>query len=98
MRARVRTLGVEEHHFVIEKGRFGNCLCCDILISMLTGPETGADVYMTDVGGSRSQRAKWVPFFEDSMLHLCIVSQNGFTNCHSSNYCVPGAAGVQSSP
>jgi len=48
MRARVRTLGVEEHHFVIEKGL-----------------DVGTDVYVTDVGGARSHRARWVPYFED---------------------------------
>jgi hypothetical protein len=35
IRARLRTIGVEEHHFAVEK--------------------TGDEVYITDVGGSRSQ-------------------------------------------
>ncbi|GLB42578.1 putative G protein alpha subunit [Lyophyllum shimeji] len=48
MRARVRTLGVEEHYFVIEKGL-----------------DVGSEVYITDVGGSRSQRPRWIPYFED---------------------------------
>lgn len=38
IRARLRTIGVEEHHFVVEKGG-----------------DAGSDVYITDVGGSRSQ-------------------------------------------
>lgn len=48
MRARVRTLGVEEHHFVIEKGF-----------------DIGTEVYVTDVGGARTLRARWIPYFED---------------------------------
>ncbi|KAG6840155.1 hypothetical protein C0991_008560 [Blastosporella zonata] len=48
MRARVRTLGVEEHHFIIERGL-----------------DVGSEVFITDVGGSRSQRPKWIPYFED---------------------------------
>lgn len=38
IRARLRTVGVEEHHFIVEKGG-----------------DAGSDVYITDVGGSRSQ-------------------------------------------
>ena len=32
---------------------------------MIVGVESNADVYITDVGGSRSQRATWVPYFDD---------------------------------
>jgi len=37
IRARLQTIGVEEHHFVVQKGG------------------ANSDVYITDVGGSRSQ-------------------------------------------
>ncbi|KAG5635222.1 hypothetical protein H0H81_012000 [Sphagnurus paluster] len=56
MRARLRTLGVEEHHFVIEKGL-----------------DVGSEVYITDVGGSRSQRPKWIPYFEDVQTILFLA-------------------------
>ena len=54
MRARVRTLGVEEHHFVIEKGKSYSCKCCTRFIDAATGLDVGTDVYVTDVGGARS--------------------------------------------
>ncbi|RDB21671.1 Guanine nucleotide-binding protein alpha-2 subunit [Hypsizygus marmoreus] len=47
MRARIRSLGVEEHHFIVEKGL-----------------GVGSDIYVTDVGGRRSQRPKWISYFE----------------------------------
>ncbi|KXN83173.1 Guanine nucleotide-binding protein alpha-4 subunit [Leucoagaricus sp. SymC.cos] len=56
IRARLRTVGVEEHHFVVEKGG-----------------DSGSDVYITDVGGSRSQRASWVPYFDDVQAILFLA-------------------------
>ncbi|KAJ3565920.1 hypothetical protein NP233_g7332 [Leucocoprinus birnbaumii] len=56
IRARLRTVGVEEHHFTVEKGG-----------------DTGSDVYITDVGGSRSQRASWVPYFDDVQAILFLA-------------------------
>ncbi|KAG6856064.1 hypothetical protein H0H87_007720 [Tephrocybe sp. NHM501043] len=56
MRARIRTLGAEEHHFIIEKGL-----------------DVGSEVYITDVGGSRSQRPKWIPYFEDVQTILFLA-------------------------
>ncbi|KAG5721458.1 Guanine nucleotide-binding protein alpha-4 subunit [Termitomyces sp. T112] len=56
MRARVRTLGVEEHRFLINRGL-----------------ELGSEVYIIDVGGSRSQRPKWIPYFEDVQTILFLA-------------------------
>lgn len=56
IRARLRTVGVEEHHFIVEKGG-----------------DTGSDVFITDVGGSRSQRASWVPYFDDVQAILFLA-------------------------
>lgn len=53
LRARVRTLGVEEHRFVMETEKASSSI------------GTGGDWYIYDVGGSRSLRASWVPFFDD---------------------------------
>ncbi|CDO68221.1 hypothetical protein BN946_scf184913.g11 [Trametes cinnabarina] len=48
VRARVRTLGVEEHHFTMESGAL-----------------PGTEWYIYDVGGSRSVRQHWIPYFDD---------------------------------
>ncbi|KAH9940208.1 G-protein alpha subunit [Epithele typhae] len=48
VRARVRTLGVEEHHFTMESGAL-----------------PGTEWYIYDVGGSRSCRQHWIPYFDD---------------------------------
>ncbi|TFK38591.1 heterotrimeric GTP-binding alpha subunit [Crucibulum laeve] len=56
IRARIRTVGIEEHHFVVEKGADAN-----------------SDVFITDVGGSRSQRASWVPYFDDVQAILFLA-------------------------
>lgn len=47
VRARIRTMGVEEHKFVMET------------------TDVGSEYYLIDVGGSRSMRAQWIPFFEN---------------------------------
>ena len=48
VRARVRTLGVEEHRFTLESGAL-----------------PGTEWYIYDVGGSRSVRQHWIPYFDD---------------------------------
>ena len=48
LRARLPTVGVQEHKITLE-----------------VGPERGSVWYIFDVGGSRSQRATWEPFFDD---------------------------------
>ncbi|PSS38079.1 hypothetical protein PHLCEN_2v59 [Hermanssonia centrifuga] len=47
VRARLRTLGVEEHRFTMETGA------------------AGSEWYIYDVGGSRSNRPHWIPYFDD---------------------------------
>jgi guanine nucleotide-binding protein subunit alpha len=49
IRARLRTLGVQEHRFVFEQGRM-----------------IGQEWLMYDVGGTRSSRAAWYPYFDDA--------------------------------
>ncbi|KIJ97471.1 hypothetical protein K443DRAFT_681491 [Laccaria amethystina LaAM-08-1] len=56
IRARIRTVGVEEHHFLVERGVDAN-----------------SDFYITDVGGTRSQRASWVPYFDDVQAILFLA-------------------------
>ncbi|KAI0919462.1 hypothetical protein AcW1_003298 [Taiwanofungus camphoratus] len=48
VRARLRTLGVEEHRFTMESGAL-----------------PGSEWYIYDVGGSRSMRPHWIPYFDD---------------------------------
>ncbi|OCH90781.1 G-protein alpha subunit [Obba rivulosa] len=48
VRARLRTLGVEEHRFTMEGGAL-----------------PGSEWYIYDVGGSRSNRPHWIPYFDD---------------------------------
>ncbi|KAK7678986.1 hypothetical protein QCA50_017929 [Cerrena zonata] len=48
VRARLRTLGVEEHRFTMESGAY-----------------PGSEWYIYDVGGSRSMRPHWIPYFDD---------------------------------
>ncbi|EKM50981.1 uncharacterized protein PHACADRAFT_262889 [Phanerochaete carnosa HHB-10118-sp] len=47
VRARLRTLGVEEHRFAMESGA------------------SGQEWYIYDVGGNRSVRPHWIPYFDD---------------------------------
>ncbi|KZT30067.1 G-alpha-domain-containing protein [Neolentinus lepideus HHB14362 ss-1] len=53
LRARVRTLGVEEHHLVMQSG------------NLVATSKFGTEWYIYDVGGSRGQRHTWIPYFED---------------------------------
>ncbi|KAK0499179.1 heterotrimeric GTP-binding alpha subunit [Armillaria luteobubalina] len=57
----IRTIGVEEHHFVAE-----------------SGTEKGSEFFIADVGGSRSSRASWIPYFDDvdAILFLAPLAFN----------------------
>ncbi|CCM04111.1 uncharacterized protein FIBRA_06271 [Fibroporia radiculosa] len=59
VRARLRTLGVQEYPIKFE-----------------TGPATGSDWILYDVGGSRTQRAAWFPYFDDcdAIIFLAPIS------------------------
>ncbi|KAG7439693.1 G-alpha-domain-containing protein [Guyanagaster necrorhizus] len=61
VRARVRTIGVEEHHFVTE-----------------SGTQKGSEFFIADVGGSRSSRPSWIPYFDDvdAILFLAPLAFN----------------------
>jgi len=48
VRARLRTMGVEEHRFVMNHG-----------------PAPSTEWYLYDIGGSRSMRPHWIPYFDD---------------------------------
>ncbi|KAF8151451.1 heterotrimeric GTP-binding alpha subunit [Crassisporium funariophilum] len=56
LRARIRTMGVEEHHFIAERGS-----------------DINAEFFITDVGGTRNQRASWAPFFDDVQAILFLA-------------------------
>ncbi|KLO07523.1 G-alpha-domain-containing protein [Schizopora paradoxa] len=59
VRARLRTMGVQEYRFMFEKGM-----------------ESGQEWLMYDVGGTRSLRAAWPPFFDDmnAIIFLAPIS------------------------
>ncbi|TFY73103.1 hypothetical protein EWM64_g10909, partial [Hericium alpestre] len=59
VRARLRTMGVQQYNFVFEKGR-----------------ELGREWIMYDVGGARSRRAAWYPYFMDvnAIIFLAPIS------------------------
>ncbi|KZT18573.1 G-alpha-domain-containing protein [Neolentinus lepideus HHB14362 ss-1] len=65
MRARLRTVGIQEHHMTLDEGE-----------SRVSRPEFGRDWIIYDVGGCRTQRAAWVPYFEDvnAIIFLAPVS------------------------
>lgn len=67
IRARVRTLGIEEHHLIIEKGQF-SFACHGIQSDKDSGVDAGAEVYITDVGGSRNM----VSLLGVVMAFLCL--------------------------
>ncbi|KAI0085497.1 guanine nucleotide binding protein, alpha subunit [Irpex rosettiformis] len=59
VRARLRTLGVQEHRILFE-----------------TGPAAGLEWCLYDVGGSRTQRPAWFPYFDDcdAIIFLAPIS------------------------
>ncbi|PBK60256.1 heterotrimeric GTP-binding alpha subunit [Armillaria solidipes] len=65
VRARIRTIGVEEHNFVAESGPS-------------LGTEKGSEFFIADVGGSRSSRSSWIPYFDDvdAILFLAPLAFN----------------------
>ncbi|KAJ7931299.1 guanine nucleotide-binding protein alpha-4 subunit [Mycena leptocephala] len=63
LRARLKTVGVSEYTFEME---------------VSTSRETGTEWRIVDVGGSRSQRATWVPFFDDVDAIIFLAPIAGF--------------------
>ncbi|THH32534.1 hypothetical protein EUX98_g1599, partial [Antrodiella citrinella] len=64
LKARLQTVGVEEHVVVVEDGEHP------------FSAEVGQTWLFYDVGGSRHQRAAWAPFFDDvnAIIFLCPMS------------------------
>jgi len=63
LKARLKTIGVAEYRFQME---------------VSAGRETGTDWRIVDVGGSRSQRQTWVPFFDDVDAIIFLAPISGF--------------------
>jgi len=61
LKARLKTVGVSEYKFEMEAA---------------AGRDSGTEWRIVDVGGSRSQRATWVPFFDgvDAIIFLAPIS------------------------
>lgn len=61
VRARLRTLGVQEYRFTFEEGHLA-----------------GSDWHIFDVGGARSSRTAWAPFFDDVDAIIFLAPLNCF--------------------
>jgi len=55
IKARIRTMGVEEHRFVMEKGSHPLSLLNRRPIDSSPGQDANVEYYITDVGGGRHQ-------------------------------------------
>lgn len=91
VRARLRTMGVQEHRFLFERGTSTSSpspspspaptpasthpTLTSTALSLL-GAESGHEWLMYDVGGTRSLRAAWAPFFDDvnAIIFLAPIS------------------------
>lgn len=99
VRARLRTMGVQEHRFLFERGTSSSSpspsassspafalvpasspahpkpTLTSTALSLL-GAESGHEWLMYDVGGTRSLRAAWAPFFDDvnAIIFLAPIS------------------------
>ncbi|KAH8116185.1 G-alpha-domain-containing protein [Phellopilus nigrolimitatus] len=63
LKARLKTVGVSEYKFEMETA---------------AGKESGTEWRIIDVGGSRSQRPTWVPFFDDVDAIIFLAPISGF--------------------
>jgi len=68
LKARIQTLGVEEHPLRVEAGTTGGALAW----------EHGQLWSIIDVGGSRALRAAWLPYFDDVNMLLFIAPVSAF--------------------
>ncbi|CAE6441827.1 unnamed protein product [Rhizoctonia solani] len=59
LRARIKTVGVQEHHVRFDRG-----------------PDKGVEWIIYDVGGARSQRLRWAPYFQavNAIIFLAPIS------------------------
>jgi guanine nucleotide-binding protein subunit alpha len=74
IRARLRTIGVQEYYLEMDDKSKGNSV--PVLDNPLTHANPGFDLCIIDVGGSRTRRAAWLPYFEDvnAVLFLAPIS------------------------
>ena len=83
LKARLKTIGVSEHKFTVEIGQYFIARLPSILLSSFlslaplgyhVGEKTNWSVY--DVGGTRTQRAAWQPYFEhvNALIFLAPIS------------------------
>jgi hypothetical protein len=83
LKARLKTIGVSEHRFTVEIGQHFIACLPSILLSLFPalalllchiGEKTNWSVY--DVGGTRTQRAAWQPYFEhvNALIFLAPIS------------------------
>ncbi|KAM6492613.1 guanine nucleotide-binding protein alpha-4 subunit [Amanita muscaria] len=63
LKARLKTVGVAEYRFTME---------------VTVGRDYGAEWRIIDVGGTRSQRPTWMPFFDDADAIIFLAPISGF--------------------
>ncbi|KAK7685083.1 hypothetical protein QCA50_011920 [Cerrena zonata] len=76
LRARLRTLGVQEHKLVFEHYEPGRSRLPTDIAS--TSADAGSTWCIYDVGGARTSRAAWLPFFDDAQAILFLAPINCF--------------------
>ncbi|KAH6910634.1 heterotrimeric G protein alpha subunit [Coprinopsis sp. MPI-PUGE-AT-0042] len=74
MRARLRTVGIQEHHIVFNRGGPG---AWDITNTSFSGTSRW-EWKIYDVGGCRTKRRAWVPYFEEVNVILFLAPVSVF--------------------
>lgn len=86
IRARIRTTGVDEHNFVVEKGSYMNTIPQVSTNSLffyffnVTGGDANTEFFIADVGGSRNQvrtRLHFYAFFYPTYIHMLSSAHPG---------------------
>ena len=81
LRARLRTLGVEEHRLTMETGVYFRDWFLHSFAYTWSAAEKGADWVFYDIGGARSQRVAWASYFEDVNAVIFLAPMSGFNEC-----------------
>ncbi|KAL1731550.1 guanine nucleotide binding protein, alpha subunit [Schizophyllum commune] len=75
LRARLRTTGVREHRIIFNKGPWE---ISSQAAAQARAGQIGWEWCIYDVGGCRTQRAAWLPFFENTNVIIFLTPMNVF--------------------
>jgi hypothetical protein len=73
LRARLRTVGIEEHHLLIETDRGTPRLCGHARPDTDTRAGGGHEWFIYDVDGHRASRNRWASYFDDASAILFLA-------------------------